>query len=1153
MTYLSETEKSSNMTVMDCLLEEYYPRVVVIGGPGKGKSTLGQQLAQIHRNKLIGKKDYQFKESKTVRIPFRIVLKYFAQWLAKKPDVDSLEAYIAEKMGVLTSRPKLVSPKDIQDILCCRPCLLILDGLDEVGFPELQEKMLARIKNFLSTAEMLNADLMVVATSRPKEFDKHYKNYFNTERFLHLELIDMSAQKVNEYAKKWVLAKKLKQEDKERIISTLEECQQDGNTSALLTSPLYVTIILLIIKGRGRPPSQKEELFRKYWDVIFAREKSKDKGMIQTDESLLLDLHSYLGHLLHQRAAEENIQSRLPEDEFRNVVREFLRQKNRHSTPESINRKMETLLKDGDRLVLITEANDLFGFDIRSFQEFFAAVHLVETAEDTAQRFERLKNIIYLQHWHNVALFFVGRIARSYEGEARKILKLCKEIDQEKKNYYLRPGAWFALEVASDGAFSKINPDLQYDFIEYGLKVLDTGLTTDQKEALESFIDQLSQEDKHELLHPLLEEKLRSLSDLCSETVLELYAQHFGAEKPFQDKIDALLKTCRDTTVITALHLAMSYKCEPLWMIERLISYWNYYKKIFNESGFSWYEIKMWFSSLEYTESVLRVSSFSEDQANTLANVFSKEVYYDSFDFEPEVIWDLPKPTMLSEQLILLLRCSRLLAYLRMQTNKFKNISLGQKNGGISQNENDIFVRMKMVGLRLSKPMSKELINNIQDILQSDNLIPRLEISLWSLFWLLKEPNLDNVSEFMERVKLIHETSSLSHKWWRSNSLSQNWPLLNLALDKQLVEGKDSFNKLLPFLEAKKQVHILEEIEGAILKYRQQSDDIQNSQKLIIAIQTQMGLDELLPQLVPLANQIGVTVEDLVETYIYSHSNLRKFKCETEELHKIFTNAEDSIEQHDKLRRLLWCLIEVEWSSYLVTLKKAQHLLESILSKWKESSDLTLTNLCLAYFFKLLNYDTHIKTIIPHLSTILPLNKLLSNRQAEFIHHISGVYYLNSLTVLKSFINDEDESIRLGSILILYVISGLSDRYKYREQTEIQELLNVCFNVETAWDMINSDDNKNFLVGIAQLSFSNYPIEDDNYRQMLLTGLQKTQFAGKEEAWVNMLQNILIPIEKYEIWRNLLEEILGKPWSYSNSILSAAMERYQKISNNLVK
>ena len=32
------------------------------------------------------------------------------------------------------------------------------------------------------------------------------------------------------------------------------------------------------------------------------------------------------------------------------------------------------------------------------------------------------------------------------------------------------------------------------------------------------------------------------------------------------------------------------------------------------------------------------------------------------------------------------------------------------------------------------------------------------------------------------------------------------------------------------------------------------------------------------------------------------------------------------------------------------------------------------------------------------------------------------------------------------------------------------------------------------------------------------------------------------------MWRKLLEGILGKPWFYSRSVLSAAMERYQEIA-----
>ena len=96
-------EESDSLSAMKCLIKEKWLKVVIIGGPGQGKSTLGQQLAQVYRAKWLGT-SYEFEEQVTVkRIPFRVVLKYFAQWL-NKSDYDSLEAYLAEDMGKVALR-----------------------------------------------------------------------------------------------------------------------------------------------------------------------------------------------------------------------------------------------------------------------------------------------------------------------------------------------------------------------------------------------------------------------------------------------------------------------------------------------------------------------------------------------------------------------------------------------------------------------------------------------------------------------------------------------------------------------------------------------------------------------------------------------------------------------------------------------------------------------------------------------------------------------------------------------------------------------------------------------------------------------------------------------------------------------------------------
>ncbi|BAY22426.1 hypothetical protein NIES2100_21890 [Calothrix sp. NIES-2100] len=119
-------ESNENLSAIKCLLQEKFLKIVIIGGPGQGKSTLGQQIAQLYRAIWL-EKPYDFEDKVEVkRIPFRVVLKYFAQWLGNKTsDNNSLEAYLAEEVSRVTLRPGDISPQNIQDILLCQECLLI--------------------------------------------------------------------------------------------------------------------------------------------------------------------------------------------------------------------------------------------------------------------------------------------------------------------------------------------------------------------------------------------------------------------------------------------------------------------------------------------------------------------------------------------------------------------------------------------------------------------------------------------------------------------------------------------------------------------------------------------------------------------------------------------------------------------------------------------------------------------------------------------------------------------------------------------------------------------------------------------------------------------------------------------------------------------
>jgi hypothetical protein len=1144
-----DLETFLSSSAMTCLLNDYCLKVVIIGGPGQGKSTLGQQLAQVHRAKLLGK-PYDF-EPRIERIPFRVVLKYFAQWLADNPALDDMESYLAERIGKLAARAGTVSQKDIQEILRCRPCLLILDGLDEVVVPELQESMLARIQDFLDRAEQLSANLMVVATSRPKEYKERYEKYFDPEQFWHLELRRLSPEKVIEYSRKWVPEKNLREEEQHRILRTLEECQQDRSISALLTTPLQVTIILLIIKDGGSPPSQREALFDEYWRIIFRREKSKAKGIIQSDESILFELHSYLGYLLHQRASKKNVQSLLSEEEFKLAIRKFLRREDSRSSEDAINSRLNQLVGEAqERLVLIVAPEPgLFGFELRSFQEFFAAVHLAQTAADTQQRFNRLKAIACSEHWRNVALFFTGRIVRNFKGEASNILELvCRPVDRGEPNRYLRPGCWLALEIAVDGALST-NRDLQYNAVEYGLEVLDTGLIKEQYEELSSLTERLSKEDQHDILFPVLTEKLNSLPTGCLATALKLYVQHFGTTPLFLDKIDTLLQTQQKNTVLSALRLALNHESEPLWMIERLQIYCNYWQENCSEL-WDFANEAIWFTHTEYIKKIFRVWQFSEIQSIKLAEAIHESyIYYENnrFDWEyQEPEYNLSSPKTLSDQLITLLECSYIKLCLMYDLSK-----------------NSYILRGKNYKIKLENFQNDSLISsynflteNLKILLRTSPLEPWLEVSLWELYWFINEPNLDNIHTFLERSRLSLENSLNNDIFWNRCNLEGIWPLLHLLIQKQNGREFEEARRLIPFALKDIQISIKKKLMDMLTLYQEQSEE--QKLKIFIATVTGVGLDEFWSELVPLASEMGLSCYELLSTYIqtyqiFSSGDDYEIECDTTQLINLIKATKRTLEQDNRqtkteIRNSLWCLMSLKLPDDPEIFRQLRVILELILADYLKYSDSRFTDFCfgniVGLFLKLLVSENQAQQIVICFFTTLAPEIFFKIDYWHFYRISNPNYWF----VLSSFLNHEEEVVRIGSAILLKRLKDSKRIDQKLRDRELKELENICLDTDWAWSFVNHDNNHR-LIGITLLSLSDYPVEDDDYRHRLLATLQQPRTAEEDIAWAKLLKAIPMHNKKHAIWNSFLEEILAKPWSYNNLVLSAAMERYQTLAS----
>ncbi len=268
---LSLAERIHERTVLttELLMRRSVPRALLIGGPGQGKSTLGQFVAQIHRAYLLDKTS-DLGESQgrwtpfVVRVPFRVILRDFVQWIVDSKGPYTMESFLAGLMQERAGRQ--ISADQVQEVLKANPSLLVLDGLDEVTDRALRARMLGLLMEFLGRCDdVLKADLQVLATSRPTEFGEE----FDPSHFMHLSLVDLDKEKVAEYTEKWIRARGLDTAKGNSLRLSMQDCLTDQHFSQLMTTILQVTIFILIILNGGTPPRQREELFDEYLEIIY--------------------------------------------------------------------------------------------------------------------------------------------------------------------------------------------------------------------------------------------------------------------------------------------------------------------------------------------------------------------------------------------------------------------------------------------------------------------------------------------------------------------------------------------------------------------------------------------------------------------------------------------------------------------------------------------------------------------------------------------------------------------------------------------------------------------------------------------------------------------------------------------------------------------
>jgi hypothetical protein len=451
--------------------------VVLEGAPGQGKSTITQYVCQVHRMRLLDKTHdlqqvVQEHKSSAVYLPIKIDLRDFATWLQRRNPFaadnieinqgswnKSLESFIA---ALITHHSGGVAfdVADLHSVLRISAVLLVLDGLDEVADIQKRTEVVNEIIKGVERLKSISASLKTVVTSRPAAFVN--SPGLPPESYQYISLDSVTQELIDEYADKWLKARRLKERESGEVKTILREKLKQPHLRDLARNPMQLAILLSLIHTRGSSlPDKRTALYDSYMELFFNREAEKSP-IVRDRRDLLIDIHRYLAWLLHTESESGGTtdsgrpSGAIEENRLKQVLTQYLIAEG-HAEPELPEKLFAGVV---ERVVaLVSRVQGTYEFEVQPLREYFAARYLYETApysppgaERQGTKPDRFDAIARNFYWLNVTRFYAGCYSK---GELASLIENLGELIVDKEFRFLSHPRVLAATLLSDWVFSQ--------------------------------------------------------------------------------------------------------------------------------------------------------------------------------------------------------------------------------------------------------------------------------------------------------------------------------------------------------------------------------------------------------------------------------------------------------------------------------------------------------------------------------------------------------------------------------------------------------------------------------------------------------------------------------------------------------------------------
>jgi predicted NACHT family NTPase len=365
-----------------------YPKLMVLGKPGSGKTTFLQAIAiNCSEGSILSDK-----------LPIFISLKSFAEYYQNNSGV-SLFGYIYHEWV----NCQIVEP-ELTNIFQNGQALIMLDSLDEVP-EESSDKIITEINNF--TNKFYKNQIIITCRIAAKSYK--FKD------FTEVEIADLSKQQITTFAYQWFVAAANMSFVKgkslaEQFINKLE-LPENLQIRELATTPLLLSITCLVFHSLGDFPKLRFELYKQGIELLLVRwdeTRGIKRDDIYRDLSLLHKI-KLLSHIASVCFAEDNYF--FSETKVQLLIANYLQ-----NLPQSP-KDSDALLLDSQAILkaieaqhglLVERARGIYSFSHLTFQEYLTARNIV--AQVDSQSLEQLVTHIHNTRWREVFLLTTGML-----------------------------------------------------------------------------------------------------------------------------------------------------------------------------------------------------------------------------------------------------------------------------------------------------------------------------------------------------------------------------------------------------------------------------------------------------------------------------------------------------------------------------------------------------------------------------------------------------------------------------------------------------------------------------------------------------------------------------------------------------------------------